>query len=74
MKNQSKRVLSVWFDKELYKKIHKIHMVKNSFFGDKDFTMSYFIETVIEEYLHNHEEEIQKLMDIYHDEGGCANL
>jgi len=74
MKEQTKRVLSVWFDKELYRKIHKIHMVQNFFFGKKEFTMSYFVETAIREYFDNHDEEIKALMDKYHDEGGCANL
>ena len=72
--NETKRVLSVWFDKKLYRKIHTIHMIKNSFFGDKKFTMSLFIETAVREYLNNHDKEIKELIDRYHNEGGCAEI
>lgn len=74
MKDQTKRVMSVWFDKKLYKKIHTIHMVNNMFYGNKEFTMSYIVENAIREYFENHSEEIRKLMNKYHDDGGCADL
>ena len=74
MKDQSKRAMCVLLDKELYKKIHTIHMVKNMFYGNKEFTMSHIIESSIREYFDNHNEEIQKLMSQYHDDGGCADL
>lgn len=74
MRDQTKRVLSVWFDKRLYKKLHTIHMVNNMFYGNKDFTMSYLVENAIKEYFDNHDEELNALMDKYHNDGGCAEL
>ena len=71
---QTKRVMSVWFDKRLYKKIHTIYMIKNMFYGNKNFTMSHIVESAIKEYFDNHNEEIQELMKRYHDDGGCAEL
>ena len=74
MKDQTKRVMSVWFDKRLYKELHTIHMVNNMFYGRKECTMSFLVESAVKEYLFNHKEEIKELMDKYHDDGGCADL
>lgn len=74
MKDQTKRAMCVLFDKKLYKKIHTIHMVKNLFYGNKECTLSGIIESAVKEYLNNHNEEIQNMMDQYHKDGGCADL
>lgn len=72
--NQLKKVVSLVLYKHTYHRIVVISMVRKMFFGENDATISAIVNQAIEEYLQNHEEEIQKLMDRYHNEGGCANL
>lgn len=74
MKNQLKKTTSLMLDKHTYHRIVVISMVRKMFFGEKDASISSIVNQAIAEYLNNHEDEIQKLMDRYHEEGGCANL
>ena len=61
-------------NEDIYHKIHTLHMVKNMFFGEKEFSMSLLAEIAIREYFDNHKEEIDELMKTYHERGGCAEL
>ena len=72
--NQLKKVTSLTLYKHLYHRIVVISMVRKMFFGENDATISSIVNQAIDEYLKNHDEEIKKLMERYHDEGGCADL
>lgn len=72
--SQLKKMASLMLNKHTYHRIVVISMVRKMFFGEKNASISSIVNQAIEEYLNNHDEEIQKLMDRYHDEGGCANL
>ena len=72
--SQLKKMTSLMLNKHTYHRIVVISMVRKMFFGEKNASISSIVNQAIEEYLNNHDEEIQKLMDRYHDEGGCANL
>lgn len=72
--NQLKRTTTLTLFKHTYHRIVVISMVRRMFFGENDATISSIVNQAIEEYLQNHDEEIQELMNRYHDEGGCADL
>ena len=72
--SQLKKITSLTLNKNTYHRIVVISMVRKMFFGEKNASISSIVNQAIEEYLNNHDEEIQKLMDRYHEEGGCANL
>lgn len=74
MKNQLKKITTLNLDRRAYHQIVVISMVRKMFFGEKSASISSIVNKAIEEYLQNHDEEIQKLMDRYHKEGGCAEL
>lgn len=70
----SKKTICLSISKELYRKIHTIHMIKKYFFENKEYTISSMIEDAVNEYLDKHNGEIQMMMDEYHKNGGCAEI
>lgn len=64
---------SVYLDKEINHKFLVFYNVKKRFF-DKKITESAIIKQAIEEYIENHKDEIEKMMDKYHEQGGCMEL
>lgn len=71
---KEKKMMGVVISKEVYRKIHVINMVKKYFLSDKDYTISSMVEDAIKEYFVNHNNDIQKMMDEYHEKGGCGDL
>lgn len=71
---QLKKKVLLYLNVGLYHKVSVISMVRKMFFGEKNTSISSIVNQAIDEYLKNHDEEIQKLMDKYHNEGGCADL
>lgn len=64
---------TVHLDKETNHKFLTVFNVKKRFF-DKNTTESGIIRQAIVEYLENHNEEINKMMEEYHAQGGCMKL
>ena len=64
---------SVYLDNDLNHKFLVIFNVKKRFF-DKKTTESGIIKQAIAEYIENHKEEINKMMEEYHKHGGCMEL
>lgn len=64
---------SVYLEKEINHKFLVIYTVKKKFF-DKNTTESGIIKQAIIEYFENHKDEINKMMEEYHEKGGCMEL
>ena len=71
---QKKKTICFSIDRDIVKKLKTIHMVDRIFFDHKETTLSGIVEKALTEYFENHKEEINKMMDDYHEQGGCANL
>lgn len=67
------KVTAFTLDYDLYHKLNIIATVKRFYF-DKTASMSKIANTAIQEYFDNHADEIQKMMDEYHDKGGLFYL
>lgn len=69
-----KKTACVSLSKETYHKVHVLHVIRNYFFGEKNFTISSMVEDAIIEYFSNHKDEIDAIIKKYREEGGCMHL
>lgn len=70
----SRRVkLSAYLSRDIMHKLQIISTIDKWFFGNKT-TASSIIEKALVEYFENHKDEIGKMMDEYHEKGGCFRL
>ena len=74
MIREGKKTTGYYIEKELHHKLCVLCMVRKFFFGDKTGSKSMIVNDAIREYFINHREEIEKLMDDYHAQGGCGEL
>ena len=58
----------------MYRKVHTVNMIKKYFFDEKEFSISAMVEEALNEYFDKRKDEIQKIMDEYHEKGGCGDL
>lgn len=72
-KTKKTRRADFTLDYDLYHKLNIIATVKKNFFDDTA-SMSKIVNAAIQEYFDNHAEEIQKMMDEYHEKGGLFYL
>ena len=72
-KSETRTTVGFSLDKQLVHKLQVIYTVDKYFFGNKT-TLSGIIDKALTEYFDNHAEEIQKMMDEYHEKGGCFLL
>lgn len=69
-----KKTVCMMISKDNYHKINIIATVRKNYTDDVHSSMSSIIDDAITEYLINHEDEIKKMMDEYHEQGGCFEL
>lgn len=69
-----KKFTGYYMEKELDHKLCILSMVRRYFFEDNNGSKSKIVNDAIREYFINHKTEIEKLMDEYHAQGGCAEL
>lgn len=69
-----RRIAGIMLDRNTYRTLCKIIMIKKNFFDDHSASMSNIVNDALNEYLINHDGEIKKLIDEYHKKGGCAEL
>lgn len=72
-KTKKTRRADFTLDYDTYHKLNIIATVKKNFFDDTA-SMSKIVNAAIQEYFDNHAEEIQKMMDEYHEKGGLFYL
>ena len=64
---------TISMDKQIRHKLLIIYTVKKRFF-DNDTTISGIVDGALSEYFENHKDEINEMMDKYHEQGGCFEL
>ena len=69
-----KKQVGVTLDPQIMHTLEILYVVRRYFFEEKGITRSGIIETAIKEYFDNHREEINTLMDEYHERGGAFKL
>lgn len=61
-------------DRDNKHKLIVLNTVKRRYKKDRESSMSEIVDTAIEEYFENHKEEIDALMEEYHEHGGGIDL
>lgn len=73
MKRASRTAVCFSLDRKIIHKLQVIYTVDKRFFGNNT-TLSGIVEKALTEYFDNHAEEINKMMNEYHEKGGCFEL
>lgn len=71
--NLDKKTCCISMDRDIRHKLLVIYTVKKRFF-DEETTISGIVNQALSEYFRNHNDEIDKMMNEYKEQGGCLKL
>lgn len=70
----NKKTTCASLDMWIYHNLCELSMIKKYLHEDSDGTQSAIVNKALYEYFVNHKEELLKLVDAYHQQGGCGDL